>query len=368
MHPSDGNALTAKAPKVSYTYLGDWTWMSSAPDYALRIYECVRAFIFDKDPDSVTVQITDEEIAALTNRSESAAKRARKSCYAHGLLWEVSRYTEHLPPKKPGGRPRVRTVRTLGVALEPPEQFTGPTNCYAELRRLRREAEASEGSNLTPHTDQEEQGHPNVSAGQCEGSDLNEARSDLNEARSDLPHSAPDDQEEQGPQVPSQVPLQPTSGSGDDGGSVDGWLGATPDQEPGNAAQARARSLLDALVMPHGPQYEPRQADIDNVAAALGAGAAEEDVREAIMAGIAGAERPAATVKRRCEGLWKLAVASRRENGSEPVSELVRPEWCGVCEELDRTFFNGAGQLVQCPSCHPSIVGWVERPVECASA
>lgn len=368
INASDGNALTAKAPRVSYTYLGDWTWMSDAPDYALRVYQCVRAFIFDKDPDSVTVQLTDEEIAALTHRSESATKRARKSCYDHGLLWEVSRYTEHLPPREPGGRPRARTVRTLGVAVEPPEGFTGPTNCYAELKRLRREREADArgGSDLTPHTDQGQQEPSNVFAGQCEGSNSVEGRSNLNEGRPDLLHSAPCDQGEQGPQVPSQVPLQPTKGSGSDGNSLDGWLEAAPDEEPGVTAQAR--SLLEALVMPHGPQYEPRQAEIEHVAAALEAGASEQQVREAILSGIAKAERPAATVKHRCAGLWRLAHRGGRESGAQRACEWVRPEWCGSCEEVDRTYLDEAGQLVQCPSCHPSVVGWVERAVERVSA
>jgi hypothetical protein len=132
--------------------------------------------------------------------------------------------------------------------------------------------------------------------------------------------------------------------------------------------EQRARSLLDALVMPHGPQYAPRRTDVEHVMAALDAGVTEEQVRSEILTGISGAEKPAATVKRRCAGLWKIAAASQRENSSEPVSELVRPEWCGSCEELDRTFFNDAGQLVQCPSCHPSIVGWLERTVERVSA
>jgi hypothetical protein len=353
-HASDGNALTAKAPRASHTYLGDWTWMSDAPDYALRVYACVRAFIFDKDPDSVAVQLTDEEIAALTNRSESAAKRARKSCYAHGLLWEVSRYTEHLPPKTPGGRPRARTVRTLGVALEPPEEFTGPANCYAELKRLRREAEARGGSDLTPHTDQEQQDGVDVSAGQCEGSNSVEGRSNLTEARSNLLHSAPHDQGEQRPQVLFQVPLQPTKGSGDDGGSMDGWLEATPKEESGSTTQARARSLLDALVMPHGPQYEPRQADINNVTAALDAGVPEKDVRAEIMSGIAGAERPAATVKGRCEGLWRLYSDHGRESGSQSSSASM-PEWCGQCEgerPAERFRENADGARVKC-RCHP---------------
>ena len=40
---------TGAAP--SYTYTADWTWLSAAPDQALRIYHAVRAFVFDKDDD-----------------------------------------------------------------------------------------------------------------------------------------------------------------------------------------------------------------------------------------------------------------------------------------------------------------------------
>lgn len=171
---------------------------------------------------------------------------------------------------------------------------------------------------------------------------------------------------------PSKESLQPTNAR--EGTTGAGWLaGKEPEQEgvagrtgssdahPQSELQDQALSLLNALVMPHGPQYQPQAKDVEHVVAALQAEVPEKRIHEAIVSGIAGAERPAATVKRRCSGLWKLAGSSRRESESQGQAELVRPEWCGSCEDIDRTYFNAEGQLVQCPRCHPSIAGWVER-------
>ena len=152
-----------------------------------------------------------------------------------------------------------------------------------------------------------------------------------------------------------------------------GWLedGQDHDEDAGSrnrepssssGAEQRARSLLDALVMPHGPQYTPRRTDVEHVRAALEAGATEEQIRAAILTGIARAEKPAATVKGRCEGLWKIHPGNRRESGSQRSTEPEWPEWCGSCDEGDRTYYDAETDTARlCRGCHPTHVGWVER-------
>ena len=294
--------------------------------------------------------------AGVNNKpmSPSPFKRAVAALEEHGLLELASE--NGVCERDEHGRWRPTPGLFVRVHELPPEPdaFTGfrniadlattyPGEGWTERDYQRRIPSSDLGSNSTQGANSENADHPSSDLGS------NSTRNKLVRSTD----SAPIDQRPETSQTTREA----------------GWLeankaetapgGRNPD--PRSELEHRALSLLQALVMPHGPQYDPQQADVEHVVAALDAEVPERRIHDAITSGIAGAERPAATVKRRCAGLWKIAAASRRESGSQPVSELARPEWCGSCEEKDRTFFTAEEQVVQCPRCNPSIVGWVER-------
>src|SRR5690606_22509843 len=127
--------LTASPVKASATYVSDHVTLMDIPDSVYRLWAVCRAFIFDKDPASVSLKITDHELAALMHRSVSAVRKIRERAYAYGLLAEESRITESY--RGPNGRNQVRTVRKLRVLhIEAPDDYDGPLNIFAERRRI----------------------------------------------------------------------------------------------------------------------------------------------------------------------------------------------------------------------------------------
>ena len=307
--------------RAPYTMTPDWVLLAPISRDAKVIYWALAGHVNQNRGDD-DVWPTQQHLAKIVGYKKSRDVRNRINELVEINAVEVRKTRTH-----DGMRPR--SIYT--VHQTPPEQWEHPTSLKDFYQTLKEE-EFSQVTSRGPT-----QG---PSRGPTQGPEPDQEK--------------PDEQE----------PDQPKAGA-----SVAGWLEAATSTEGRNSAppselEQRAESLLGALVMPHGSQYEPRRAEVEHVAAALEAGASEQQVREAILSGIAGAERPAATVKHRCAGLWKLAHRGGRENGAQRACEWVRPDWCGSCEEVDRTYLDEAGQLVQCPSCHPSVVGWVERAVE----
>src|SRR5690606_40639804 len=99
--------------RASRTYVSDHVWMMDVPDAVLRLWLTLRAFIYDKDPTSRSVRITDEELAKLMHRSVSAVRRTRLRAVQCGLIAEQGRSTESY--RGADGRHLVRTVRRIEV-------------------------------------------------------------------------------------------------------------------------------------------------------------------------------------------------------------------------------------------------------------
>src|SRR5690606_30990970 len=61
--------LTASPVKASATYVSDHVTLMDIPDSVYRLWAVCRAFIFDKDPASVSLKITDHELAEIGRAS-----------------------------------------------------------------------------------------------------------------------------------------------------------------------------------------------------------------------------------------------------------------------------------------------------------
>lgn len=142
---------------------------------------------------------------------------------------------------------------------------------------------------------------------------------------------------------------------------TDGWLeeGSGQENEPStpdddHSRESEAFALLDALMMPTGPQYVPQRTDIRAVADALASGVEAERITAELISGISGAEVPAKTIKGRCAGLRKLHAASSTHSGSQR-QQSAKPDWCGQCDSDDYRWTQlDNGRMAKCPRCHPS--------------
>lgn len=373
----------------TYSVCWDWAWMSDLPDAAFRIYCAVRAFVIEGRADQ-PVEVTDEYLMHQTRRSLSAVKRARNICYEYGALVEVSRTSVSVPPDAPGKKPTVRTVRTLQVQVQPPKDYAGPVNCFAERDRFlvkqatkrAREKQpepvdnSCDGSDLHRHTDQGKRKQRSVSAGHSDGSDLTEARSNLNGCGSNLNDITTLDQGQPGSEVRSEVSREVTPSAayveevqtarGDTG--TNGW----PDAPQEENHKTDPRDVPSSLA--------PVDSELDSVAARLlreagvrGLAVAQweptvaagvEDfgmshVRQQLTGRMGGVNNPAAVVV--THRLPQLAEQVQRYEQIE-VTRVHAGPVCGQCEARDgdaisaRTVTNDAGLPVKCPRCHPYAV------------
>ena len=247
--PADAAQITAPPVVVSRTYVSDHVLLMDVPDNALRMWLLLRAFIYEKDPASRSVRITDEELAKLMHRSVSAVRKIRKTAYECGLLAEESCVQESY--RAPNGRHQLRTVRRITVLhIDPPEGYSGPTNIYSELRRIRgisaaqtgrsksdtqshqgKSSKAPASPNGEQHSDQHKQ---NVSAGRTECHFLVEGRQNFDDPCQKIARSTPAEQGKPSPQVSltSASNNQPSRAREDsDGGDEGSWLVGDPSGE-----------------------------------------------------------------------------------------------------------------------------------------
>lgn len=247
--PADAAQITAPPVVVSRTYVSDHVLLMDVPDNALRMWLLLRAFIYEKDPASRSVRITDEELAKLMHRSVSAVRKIRKTAYECGLLAEGSCVQESY--RAPNGRHQLRTVRRITVLhIDPPEGYSGPTNIYSELRRIRGISAAQTGRSksdtqshqgksskapASPNGEQRSDQHKqNVSAGRTECHFLVEGRPKMVDPRPKMDDHHDDELPKPDPQVslPSASYNQPTHArtAADDSG-VGSWLVGDPSGE-----------------------------------------------------------------------------------------------------------------------------------------
>lgn len=265
-----GAPRSPKGAKPTFSQFGHWGWMNQQlSDAGWRYYSAVRSFIFDQD-EEFEVDLTDEVIGELLGKSAKTVGRARRDCYAAGMIEELGYWKESVRVSGKA-KPEVRTFRRLIVHHEVPEGYEGPVNAYSEKRRIERrrraeqnearqlreqqraarpaaeaaddgagdgaaedaapsaqgEAAPDEGSDRTDLSGQSDQGkHEPLDEGpaQCDRTDLSETGTDLSETGTDLSTSTGGDQPKQMPHLPSHLPYyQPTTGEPDTSHS-DGWL------------------------------------------------------------------------------------------------------------------------------------------------
>lgn len=254
--PADAAEITAPPVAVSRTYVSDHVWMMDVPDAPLRMWLTLRAFVYEKDPASRSVRITDAELAQLMHRTESAVRNIRRRAYALGLLAEESCVQETY--RAPNGANRIRTVRRITVLhIDPPEGYSGPTNAYTELRRIRSvsagrperqksdthgdQGKRGSGSNKDGKRRRTDQGKQGVSAGRPGCQNFDEGRQNFDDPCQKIARSTPAEQGKPAPQVslPSASNNQPSRAREDsDEGS---WLVGDPSGEQPPTAEESGR-------------------------------------------------------------------------------------------------------------------------------
>lgn len=242
-HPIQGQAVAEKPPhdeagtnrvggaggKPSFSQFGHWAWMNRAlSDAGWRYYCAVRSYIFDAD-EEFEVDITDEVVAELLGKSAKSIGRARKDCYAAGVIVELSTWKESVRVEGKA-RPEVRTFRRLIVHHEVPEGYTGPVNAYREKRRIEqrrtqeqrearerraqdRKAQKATGAvcDRTDVSAQSDQGE-RQNDGVCDRTNLSQSGTNLSEVGTNLSENTTSDQAKQLPYLPYHLPShQPTN-------------------------------------------------------------------------------------------------------------------------------------------------------------
>ncbi|RBM18094.1 hypothetical protein DI005_20075 [Prauserella sp. PE36] len=345
-------AVRSKAPKPSFTHQGDWVWLNQQlSDRGYRYYSAVRSFIFDADED-FEVDLTDEVIAELLGKDAKSVSRARKDCYAAGVIEELHTWKESVRVEGKA-KPEVRTFRRLVIHHEVPEDYAGPVNAYAEKKRveLRRAQEQkaarqareaaraanrasrvanSSGTNVSGQTDLGKQRGP---AGRSDRTVLSKIGTKLSEPGTELSPDMGSDQGEQVPYLPSNLPShQPSTSASATGqsttavdGSMDGGsaepttapvakssaarTGHSPssklDSEEERLSQARrrrAQKLLE-MVQQQVPQWNQPHDGLDCVVTALVRGWAGDKIVKRLTADLAGTQSPGAVVTSRLRRL-----------------------------------------------------------------
>lgn len=390
--PQDVNQVSAgTSSSPTYTVSWDWAWMSELTDAAYRIYTCVRSYAIEgktNDP----IELTDEFIAHITRRSVSAVKRARKLCYEHGVLRELSSTRVSIPPDEPGGKPQVRTVRKLQVLVQPTHGYQGPVNCFDEHDRFVAEKEAgrtrqrkrgraaaagsSEGSDLHPHNDQGERGGYDVSAGHSEGSDLTDRDANLTDRDANLLDFTPSDQGKRAPERSREVSSQPTKAAAAAASSAEqsgngGWVDDAHEQ--GTTATAAASpepdtagaGLLRALKLPKGATPLTAKAAgqwAPTVDSALAGPYSPVALVERLTDGLGDTRNPAGVVISRLGDLDAELRQQAERTGGSPEG----PAWCGDCgshypdaraqknPRFRKVLGDDRETEYKCPACHPT--------------